>query len=137
MPISGEWDIRCVVEGGNCPSVQYILSETDVNIRAKIIRKIIHLAQVGAQDARRPLVDTLSGVVKELVVDRQVRILFSWHQSQRLLLILNGTRKKNGDVDPKVVRKASQLQKSWNVNQEDLPLEKALRRAGLEIPSGA
>lgn len=95
-----------------CPVLDYLREETDARLRAKIIKKIEFLATVGREDAVRPLADTLEGAVKELRVDKQVRILFSWEDGG-ILLILDGTRKKNGRVDQQVVRRAGANRERW------------------------
>lgn len=49
---------------------------------AKIVRKMEHVAKFRRQDLRRPMVDTVSGPIKELRVDKQLRVLFSCEQEQ-------------------------------------------------------
>ena len=111
------WEPVFFVRGSKneCPALNYLLSETDQAVRARIVRKIEHLANVGRENQRRPLIDTLDGPIKELRVDQQVRILFSWEEwnGKRLVLILEGTRKKNGSVDPKVVQNAHDNRQEW------------------------
>jgi hypothetical protein len=112
---------------GKYPVAEFIRSQADPRIRAKIVRKIEHLAHFHRQDLKRPLVDTLKGAVKELVVDKQVRVLFSCEDEEGVMLMLEADRKKNGDVNPKVVEQALGNREKWLDMRSSDPLERIKR----------
>lgn len=72
-----------------------------------------HLANVGKRNATRPLVDTIDGPLKELRVDKQIRLLFQWEEDTEWILFLEATRKKNGKIDPDVVERAKRNYQKW------------------------
>lgn len=99
---------------GNCPVLNWIKRDGDPQARRKITDKLRMLAQLQRpEDASRPLVDTLRGAVKELRVDKQIRVLFSWERDERTILALNATRKREGDVDESVVDAAVRYRQDW------------------------
>lgn len=65
----------------------------------------------------RPLIDTLRGQIKELRATRQIRILFSWETKERIMLLLEGIRKKGGRVDPAAVERAQAHRAEWKVTK--------------------
>lgn len=59
------------------------------------------------------MVDTVRGPIKELRVDKQLRVLFSCEEQRGVMLMLAATRKKNGDIDPKLVQTAMESREEW------------------------
>lgn len=119
------WRVELYSEGGHCPIDTFIKGFDDRRRRALIVRKLEHLAEVaagGVQNLKRPLVDTLDGPIKELVVDKQIRVLFSVEQSNRIILALEGTVKKNGEVDREAINKAKRERQRWLSIPESVPL---------------
>ncbi len=66
--------------------------------------------------------DTIDGPVKELRVSKQIRILFTVEQAHRIFLVLEGTIKKNGQVDPEAVGRAKNYRRVWLLKRESLPV---------------
>lgn len=108
------WSVEFAIDPrGQVPVFEFIRDQGDAKIQALIVRKIEHVAKIRFHDMRRPLVDTLDGPVKELIVDKQVRVLFSPERDRDLLLMLEAERKKNGDVDEEVIRRARENRERW------------------------
>lgn len=98
---------------GRYPVVEFIRSQGDATIRARIVAKMRHLEKIEYEDFGRPLVDTLRGPLKELRVDEQLRVVFACHVERGLLFMLDADRKKNGHVDEAVIARAEKNLARW------------------------
>jgi len=98
---------------GRCPVEEFIESQGDAKIRAKIVKKLQMLSQCEPDDVHRALVDTIDGPVKELRVDKQVRILFSWERESGHIVALEAERKKNGKLSDSVIQRATKNRETW------------------------
>lgn len=112
--------------------MRFVYQQGDPNVQAKIIAKIRHVAKFRYEDLGRPLVDTLRGPVKELVVDPQVRILFSCLREEAVMVMLEATRKKNGRVDETVVARACRNHEEWLDTRRSAELDKVVKAIGIE-----
>ena len=102
-----------MVDGkGFCPVRDFVRSQSPPDA-AKIVRKMEHVANYRRQELRRPMVDTVWGPIKELRVDKQLRVLFSCEDDRGVMLMLAATRKKNGDIDPRVVQATVERRDEW------------------------
>jgi hypothetical protein len=117
---------------GRCPVFRFIRKQGDANVRATIIRKMEHVAKFRFHDLGRPLVDTLDAPIKELIVDEQVRVLFACHREDGIMVMLEATRKKNGDVDPEAVRRAKENYEEWLETRHGVGIKKLKKALGME-----
>lgn len=70
----------------------------------------------------RPQVDTLEGPIKELRATRQIRILFSWEEDSKILLMLEADLKKGGRVDSAAIERARANLAEWRATGSSDPL---------------
>ena len=133
------WSIVCVEDGGSTPVIAFIRGLRNYRLQAKVVRKLRHLrdqtAEIGPDGIRRPQVATLRGPIKEhrKLGDKQLRVLFSWERDSKRILLFNGCRKKQDAVPETVIAEAERLRDAWLGRKSDVPLEKALNLAGLEV----
>lgn len=120
---------------GNFPVIKFLKEQGTAKIKARIWVKMEHLARIALEQSPsmigRPLVDTIQGAIKELRVDQQVRILFSWEYAEKLVLMLEGTRKKNGSVDPQAVKRALEYRADWLKSRSSVPLPTVKQKLGV------
>lgn len=119
---------------GRCPVERFLREQRDSTVRAAAIRKIQHLSRVGPENAKRPLADTVRGEIKELRVDRQVRILFFWHREDHVVVCVEAERKKNGGLDEEVIERAARNREEWLENHRSKSLEATARALGIGGP---
>lgn len=70
----------------------------------------------------RPQVDTLEGPIKELRATPQIRLLFSWVEDPKILLLLEADLKKGGRVGPRAIERARANLLEWRVTGSSDPL---------------
>ena len=100
---------------GDCPFKDFLQSETDRKVQARIAAKIEYLSKLDPEDYRRPLIDTLDGPVKEMRFGpkKQLRLLFSCERGERLLLLYGGERKTTSAVSGGLIQEAKDLRQAW------------------------
>lgn len=114
---------------GFCPVRDFVLSQNPREA-AKLVRKMEHLAKFRRQDLGRPMVDTISGPIKELRVDKQLRVLFSCEQDRGVMLMLAATRKKNGGIDSRLIQAAVQDREEWLRRGRSMSLSELKKELG-------
>lgn len=135
------WSIVCVKDGEDTPAIDFIRGLSGGRLKAKVIRKLLHLRdlteQIGPDRVVRPVVETLRGPIKEhrKLGEKQLRILFSWERKSNEILLLNGHRKKTDSVPESVIAEAERLRNAWLARKTDTPLKEALDLVGLEVRS--
>ena len=100
---------------GDCPFHDFLRSETDRKVQARIVAKIEYLSKLDPEDYGRPLIDTLDGPIKEMRFGprKQLRVLFSCERGRRLLLLYGGERKTTSAVSPGLIQEAKNLRQAW------------------------
>ena len=121
-------------EQGDVPVMEFTVKQRNPKIQAKIIKKMEYLRSqaesLGAENVGRPLVDTIDGDIKELRVDKQVRLLFSWQHDEGVILMLDGERKKNGKIDQALVERAKRSRQHWIKSKSVRTLQEAKAELG-------
>jgi hypothetical protein len=107
---------------GDCPFHEFLESERNPKDRAAILGKVDHVSRLSPREYQRPLIDTLDGPIKRIKVDQQLRVLFSSERQHNILLIYGGGRKKNGSVDPALIRAAQEMRAAWLAGREARPV---------------
>jgi hypothetical protein len=88
------------------------------------IRPVLELAKYQpVHTIGRPQVETLEGPIKELRPTKQIRILFSWEEEAKVMLLLEADSKKNGKVDTRAIRRAKANLAEWKITQSSEPIE--------------
>lgn len=90
----------------------------------RTIRSVLELARYQpVHTIGRPQVETLKGPIKELRPTKQIRILFSWEEEVKTMLLLEADSKKNGKVDPHAIRRAQANRAEWKIARSSEPIE--------------
>lgn len=93
-------------------------------VTLRTIRSILELAKYQpVHTIGRPRVETLAGPIKELRPTKQIRILFSWEEEVKTMLLLEADSKKNGKVDSHAIRRAQANLAEWKITQSSEPIE--------------
>ncbi|MGH7563532.1 MAG: type II toxin-antitoxin system RelE/ParE family toxin [Gemmatimonadota bacterium] len=126
-----EWQVRVFHDRrGRYPAFH----KKDRPFLARSFRKLEYLAEVvrfqRIENIPRELVDTIRGAVKELRVDKQIRVLFSWEHATHTILVLEAERKKNGGIDEKVIRRAIENREEWQEGGAADPLDVVRKSIG-------
>lgn len=87
------------------------------------IRIVLELARYQpVHTIGRPHVDTLEGRIKELRATELIRILFSWEEETKMMLLLEADLKKGGRVDARLIERAHANLIEWRATRSSDPL---------------
>jgi hypothetical protein len=111
---------------GRCPVGGFIRKQGDLRLQVRLIRKMEYVAEIlhylEPHQVTRPRFDTLSGPVKEYIADKQVRLALSFEKDERVVLMLEAERKKNGVIDPRTIERAVRNRDDWIETHRSVPL---------------
>jgi len=111
---------------GRFPVLDFLDGQSPVARKTTIrtIRSVLELARYQpVHTIGRPQVETLEGPIKELRPTKQIRILFSWEEEVKTMLLLEADSKKNGKLDPHAIRRARANRAEWKIARSSEPIK--------------
>ena len=128
-----KWTVELFVdEKDHCPVLEFINAQGNTKLRAQIVRKLQHAANVGRENASEPLVKFLRDRISRLRCRGQPRILFSWEEEQGIVLALEAVRKKNGRIDEGAIDQAVANREAWLKLRRSISLDEVAETLGVK-----
>jgi hypothetical protein len=85
--------------------------------------KVVRTVESRGATIGLPYVKVLESSIWEIRPTAQIRLLTAWIHEERLAVLLEADRKKNGRVDAAVVERAQRNLAEWHVTRSSDPLE--------------